>query len=160
MKKINGKYFLTFTILLFIWNCAIVVKGQSAEENENKPAKNWSYKPSVWCRENVPVKYWLTTKQMSSIMYTQCQCLFLPNQSMQCVLHGQGEWLPWCHRLWWEPSTRGLLLEFAQADGSFSIHRSSFEIVETYVINLRMRGSTVAPAGYQKQRCKSREGMG
>ncbi len=67
MKKINCKYYLAFAI--FLLSGAFIARGQSAEEN--KPAKDWSYNSSDWCNTNVPIKYRLTTKQMSSILYLQ-----------------------------------------------------------------------------------------
>ena len=67
MKKINCKYYLVFAI--FLLSGAFIVRAQSVEEN--KPAKDWSYNSSDWCNTNVPIKYRLTTKQMSSILYLQ-----------------------------------------------------------------------------------------
>ncbi len=65
MKKINCKYYLAFAI--FLLSGAFIVRAQSVEEN--KPAKDWSYNSSDWCNTNVPIKYRLTTKQISSILY-------------------------------------------------------------------------------------------
>ena len=67
MKKICLKLIGGFITILFAFFFSEQTMGQEfAKLNGDK---SWSYNASDWCNKNVPDKYFLTQKQMSSILY-------------------------------------------------------------------------------------------
>ncbi|MFA6980506.1 MAG: hypothetical protein WC209_14380 [Ignavibacteriaceae bacterium] len=67
MKQISVKYFMTIAFAIFIWSGSLEAKKENSGGNNS--TEKWSYNASDWCNKNVPTTYYLTSKQISSILY-------------------------------------------------------------------------------------------
>lgn len=83
---INKCSFAVVSLLVIGLNCFELlgqVNGAISSE------KNFSYRASDWCNKNVPVEYWLSQKQISSILHLQAKYdeIILPEIAILKTLH-------------------------------------------------------------------------
>lgn len=67
MAHSKSKFLFVLAIVLFVINGSLKAKAQNG--GDDNLTSNWSYAPSDWCNKNVPTTYYLTSKQISSILY-------------------------------------------------------------------------------------------
>lgn len=66
MTYINKKRLMVLFYVFIAFNSNEIL-GQVGGEIDSR--KSFSYRPSDWCNKNVPVEYWLSQKQISSLLY-------------------------------------------------------------------------------------------
>lgn len=67
MFQTINRCFFALSFILIIWSSTIVLMAQNSGESDSE--KKLFYDASDWCNQNVPVNYWLTSKQISGILY-------------------------------------------------------------------------------------------